>query len=73
MKWMLTSSRRLYFISHNPCGTPSRDARKSAQFEHTIAVTRDGAHVLTLRPGEALAAPRQSDEVLTGCVIPMCR
>lgn len=30
----------------------TRDGKLSAQFEHTVAVTRDGARVLTLRPGE---------------------
>jgi methionyl aminopeptidase len=28
------------------------DGKLSAQFEHTVAVTRDGVRVLTLRPGE---------------------
>lgn len=30
----------------------TRDAKLSAQFEHTVAVTRDGVEVLTLRPEE---------------------
>ncbi|WP_369942817.1 type I methionyl aminopeptidase [Xanthomonas medicagonis] len=30
----------------------TRDGKLSAQFEHTVAVTRTGAQVLTLRPGE---------------------
>lgn len=30
----------------------TRDGKLSAQFEHTVAVTRHGARVLTLRPGE---------------------
>jgi methionyl aminopeptidase len=30
----------------------TRDGRLSAQFEHTVAVTRHGVQVLTLRPGE---------------------
>ncbi|MGV7167692.1 type I methionyl aminopeptidase, partial [Xanthomonas citri pv. rhynchosiae] len=29
-----------------------RDGKLSAQFEHTVAVTRTGVRVLTLRPGE---------------------
>lgn len=29
------------------------DGQLSAQFEHTVAVTRDGVQVLTLRPDEA--------------------
>jgi methionyl aminopeptidase len=28
------------------------DGKLSAQFEHTVAVTRDGVQVLTLRPDE---------------------
>ncbi len=31
----------------------TRDGKLSAQFEHTVAVTRNGVRVLTLRPGEA--------------------
>jgi len=31
----------------------TRDGKLSAQFEHTVAVTRTGVRVLTLRPGEA--------------------
>lgn len=30
----------------------TRDGQLSAQFEHTVAVTRNGVQVLTLRPGE---------------------
>ena len=32
------------------------DGKLSAQFEHTVAVTKDGVRVLTLRPDEARAA-----------------
>lgn len=32
------------------------DGQLSAQFEHTVAVTRQGVRVLTLRPGEAMRA-----------------
>lgn len=32
------------------------DGQLSAQFEHTVAVTRRGVQVLTLRPGEAMPA-----------------
>jgi len=32
----------------------TRDGQLSAQFEHTVAVTRHGVRVLTLRPGEAM-------------------
>lgn len=42
-------------IVSNPDEWPvrTRDGRLSAQFEHTVAVTRHGARVLTLRPDEA--------------------
>ncbi len=30
----------------------TRDGKLSAQFEHTVAVTRNGVRVLTLRPEE---------------------
>ncbi|WMJ71435.1 type I methionyl aminopeptidase [Stenotrophomonas sp. 24(2023)] len=41
-------------IRHSPDAWPvhTRDGRLSAQFEHTVAVTRTGVQVLTLRPGE---------------------
>ena len=32
------------------------DGLLSAQFEHTVAVTRSGVKVLTLRPGEVVPA-----------------
>jgi methionyl aminopeptidase len=32
----------------------TRDGQLSAQFEHTVAVTKDGVQVLTLRRGEAV-------------------
>jgi methionyl aminopeptidase len=35
----------------------TRDGKLSAQFEHTVAVTRDGVRVLTLRPGEMPLCP----------------
>ena len=36
----------------------TKDRSLSAHFEHTVAVTRDGADVLTLRPGEEIWRPR---------------
>ncbi|ETR74883.1 methionine aminopeptidase [Afipia sp. P52-10] len=36
------------------------DGKLSAQFEHTVAVTRDGVRVLTLRPDEARPQRRRS-------------
>ena len=35
----------------------TRDGKLSAQFEHTVAVTRHGVRVLTLRPGETPLCP----------------
>ncbi|MEA5122639.1 type I methionyl aminopeptidase [Xanthomonas floridensis] len=35
----------------------TRDGKLSAQFEHTVAVTRSGVRVLTLRPGETPLCP----------------
>ncbi|MET0503956.1 MAG: type I methionyl aminopeptidase, partial [Luteibacter sp.] len=35
----------------------TRDGSLSAQFEHTVAVTRKGVRVLTLRPGETPLCP----------------
>lgn len=35
----------------------TRDGKLSAQFEHTVAVTRTGVQVLTLRPGETPLYP----------------
>ena len=36
------------------------DRKLSAQFEHTVAVTRDGVEVLTLRPDEAAMLQRRA-------------
>lgn len=38
----------------------TRDGRLSAQFEHTVAVTRDGVQVLTQRAGERAALRQQA-------------
>ncbi|MBD8696355.1 type I methionyl aminopeptidase [Stenotrophomonas sp. CFBP 13718] len=45
-------------IRHRPDAWPvhTRDGRLSAQFEHTVAVTREGVQVLTLRQGESAPA-----------------
>jgi methionyl aminopeptidase len=47
-------------IRHTPDSWPvhTRDGKLSAQFEHTVAVTRTGARVLTLRAGEVHQAAR---------------
>ncbi|KAF1015050.1 MAG: Methionine aminopeptidase [Stenotrophomonas maltophilia] len=46
-------------IRHSPDTWPvhTRDGLLSAQFEHTVAVTRTGVQVLTLRPGETPLCP----------------
>lgn len=45
----------------------TRDGKLSAQFEHTVAVTRHGVRVLTLRPGEAaLCALDRSVDAIHG-------
>lgn len=38
----------------------TNDGKLSAQFEHTVAVTKDGVEVLTLRPDEAPMLSRQA-------------
>ncbi|WP_116135136.1 type I methionyl aminopeptidase [Trinickia diaoshuihuensis] len=38
----------------------TRDGRLSAQFEHTVAVTRNGVRVLTLRPDENAITPART-------------
>jgi len=38
----------------------TNDRKLSAQFEHTVAVTRDGVEVLTLRPDEAAMLQRRA-------------
>jgi methionyl aminopeptidase len=37
----------------------TRDGKLSAQFEHTVAVTRTGVQVLTLRSGESASGPME--------------
>ena len=49
---MLNQGRRAVRTEPDGWTVVTVDGKLSAQFEHTIAVTSDGAHVLTLRPGE---------------------
>jgi methionyl aminopeptidase len=49
---MLNQGRRTVRTEADGWTVVTVDGKLSAQFEHTIAVTGDGAHVLTLRPGE---------------------
>lgn len=53
---MLNQGRRTVRTEADGWTVVTVDGKLSAQFEHTVAVTRDGVRVLTLRPDEALAA-----------------
>jgi len=50
---MLNQGRRAVRTEDDGWTVTTADGRLSAQFEHTVAVTRDGVRVLTLRPEEA--------------------
>lgn len=50
---MLNQGRRTVRIEDDGWTVVTADGKLSAQFEHTVAVTRDGVRVLTLRPDEA--------------------
>lgn len=50
---MLNQGRRTVRTEADGWTVVTTDAKLSAQFEHTVAVTRDGVRVLTLRPEEA--------------------
>lgn len=53
---MLNQGRRTVRTEADGWTVVTVDGKLSAQFEHTVAVTRDGVRVLTLRPDEAPAA-----------------
>ncbi|WP_421731497.1 type I methionyl aminopeptidase [Brevundimonas sp.] len=53
---MLNQGRRTVRTEADGWTVVTSDRKLSAQFEHTVAVTRDGVRVLTLRPDEAQAA-----------------
>ncbi|MDG2530582.1 type I methionyl aminopeptidase [Caulobacter endophyticus] len=53
---MLNEGRRGVQTEDDGWTVTTMDGRLSAQFEHTVAVTRDGVRVLTLRPDEVRAA-----------------
>jgi methionyl aminopeptidase len=53
---MLNQGRRTVRIEDDGWTVVTADGKLSAQFEHTVAVTRDGVRVLTLRAEEARAA-----------------
>lgn len=49
---MLNQGRRMVRTKDDGWTVVTVDGKLSAQFEHTVAVTRDGVRVLTLRPDE---------------------
>lgn len=49
---MLNEGRRTVVTGDDGWTVVTEDGKLSAQFEHTVAVTRDGVRVLTLRPDE---------------------
>lgn len=49
---MLNQGRRAVRTEEDGWTVVTADGKLSAQFEHTVAVTRDGVRVLTLRPDE---------------------
>lgn len=49
---MVNEGRRSVYTEDDGWTVRTRDGKLSAQFEHTVAVTRSGVHVLTLRPDE---------------------
>jgi methionyl aminopeptidase len=51
---MLNQGRRGVRTEEDGWTVVTRDGQLSAQFEHTVAVTRTGVQVLTLRPGERM-------------------
>lgn len=53
---MLNEGRRTVRTEDDGWTVVTVDGKLSAQFEHTVAVTRDGVRVLTLRPEEARRA-----------------
>ncbi|WP_454683829.1 type I methionyl aminopeptidase [Ancylobacter moscoviensis] len=53
---MLNQGRRTVRTDEDGWTVVTTDGKLSAQFEHTVAVTRDGVRVLTLRPEEARPA-----------------
>ncbi|GAA0637232.1 type I methionyl aminopeptidase [Brevundimonas lenta] len=52
---MINQGGRAVFEQDDGWTVVTADGKLSAQFEHTVAVTKDGVRVLTLRPDEARA------------------
>ena len=57
---MLNQGRRMVETLDDGWTVVTADGKLSAQFEHTVAVTRDGVRVLTLRPDEVRAGMRRA-------------
>ncbi|WP_374597877.1 type I methionyl aminopeptidase [Brevundimonas sp.] len=57
---MLNQGRRMVDTLDDGWTVVTADGKLSAQFEHTVAVTRDGVRVLTLRPDEVRAGMRRA-------------
>lgn len=51
---MLNQGRDAVYTEGDGWTVVTQDGQLSAQFEHTVAVTRTGVRVLTLRPGETV-------------------
>jgi methionyl aminopeptidase len=51
---MLNQGRHAVRTEDDGWTVVTRDGQLSAQFEHTVAVTRNGVRVLTLRPEETM-------------------
>ncbi|TDG06567.1 type I methionyl aminopeptidase [Paraburkholderia guartelaensis] len=51
---MINQGRAAVSTEDDGWSVVTRDGQLSAQFEHTVAVTRNGVRVLTLRPGEQM-------------------
>jgi methionyl aminopeptidase len=57
---MLNQGRRTVETLDDGWTVVTADGKLSAQFEHTVAVTKDGVRVLTLRPDEVRAGMRRA-------------
>jgi methionyl aminopeptidase len=57
---MLNQGRRMVETLDDGWTVVTADGKLSAQFEHTVAVTRDGVRVLTLRPDEVRGGMRRA-------------
>lgn len=57
---MINQGRRTVETADDGWTVTTTDGKLSAQFEHTVAVTRDGVRVLTLRPDEIRAGLAQA-------------